>query len=305
MPRLLAAFLLQLLPLSASSSSPAFLPTATYTSTCDSLSCTILSSSLARLSPIKAAINSNQVYPSLGTAADAISTSALEKFAAEAPSCGTDPSHSAIYDAKLAALEQQLDAPLQALYYRQLAILRNKAIADYLRDVASGELSEGEAARAAEEEFVQGAEESTRVGAVDGVDGDSSEHSDSSAWDYSAERQSLVSTLASLGSSSRKLTDAALKSSQQQSTAMQYLQMQQQQLQQLQMQLYGGNSPWNLGVAYRVPSTNFNIQGNYQQGKTNLQISCVPDEYASMLGPNGFTNGVGPGNLGLSLNLNL
>jgi hypothetical protein len=76
-------------------------------------------------------------------------------------------------------------------------------------------------------------------------------------------------------------------------------------IQQLQMQLYGQSSPWNVGVAYRIPDTNFNLQGSYQQGRANLQLSCVPDEYAPMLGPNGFTNGVGPGNLGLSLNLSI
>ena len=58
-------------------------------------------------------------------------------------------------------------------------------------------------------------------------------------------------------------------------------------------------------MAYRIPDTNFNIQGSYQQGRTNVQLSCVPDEYAPFLGPNGFTNGVGPGNLGVSLNLSL
>ena len=71
------------------------------------------------------------------------------------------------------------------------------------------------------------------------------------------------------------------------------------------MQLYGQPTPWNLGFAYRLPDTNINLNGNYQQGKTSLTLSCVPDEYASMLGANGFTNGVGPGNLGLSVNLSL
>merc|ERR1711982_26580 len=108
-----------------------------------------------------------------------------------------------------------------------------------------------------------------------------------------------------LASSSKRLIDNQLKSAQQQSSAMQYLQQQQQMIQQLQMQLYGQTSPWNMGLAYRIPDTNFNLQGSYQQGKANIQLSCVPDEYAPMLGPNGFTNGVGPGNLGLSLNLSI
>ena len=58
-------------------------------------------------------------------------------------------------------------------------------------------------------------------------------------------------------------------------------------------------------MAYRIPVTNFNLQGSYQQGRTSLSLSCVPDEYAPMLGQNGFTNGVGPGNLRLLRNLTL
>lgn len=62
---------------------------------------------------------------------------------------------------------------------------------------------------------------------------------------------------------------------------------------------------WNIGLAYRPPDSNLNISMGYQQGRTNIQISMVPDEQASLLGPNGFTSGVGPANLGLSLNLNI
>jgi hypothetical protein len=102
-----------------------------------------------------------------------------------------------------------------------------------------------------------------------------------------------------------KAEQVQLNAAQQQQTAMQFLQSQQQMIQQLQMQLYGQSSPWNVGAAYRIPDTNFNLQGSYQNGRANLQLSCVPDEYAPFLGPNGFTNGVGPGNLGLSLNLSL
>merc|ERR1712048_1445033 len=97
--------------------------------------------------------------------------------------------------------------------------------------------------------------------------------------------------------SRKKLVDNQIKVSEHQNTAMSFLQQQQ--------QLYGQSSPWNIGCAYRIPDTNFNIQGSYQQGRVNFQLSCVPDEYAPMLGPNGFTNGVGPGNLGLSLNLSV
>jgi hypothetical protein len=102
-----------------------------------------------------------------------------------------------------------------------------------------------------------------------------------------------------------KTNEVQINAAAQQQTAMSFLQSQQQMIQQLQSQLYGQTSPWNVGVAYRIPDTNFNLQGSYQQGRANVQLSCVPDEYAPFLGPNGFTNGVGPGNLGLSLNLSM
>jgi hypothetical protein len=44
-----------------------------------------------------------------------------------------------------------------------------------------------------------------------------------------------------------------------------------------------------IGLAYRLPDTNINLSGSYQQGKGNVQISCVPDEAMSLLGPNGTT----------------
>lgn len=138
--------------------------------------------------------------------------------------------------------------------------------------------------------FIRNAEDATREG---------------SDWDYSQERTHSQSIMNDLASTSKRLIDNQLKSAQQQSSAMQHSQQQQQMIQQLQMQLHGQSSPWNVGVACRIPDANFNLQGSYQQGRANLQLSCVPDEHAPMLGPNGFTNGVGPGNLGLSLNLSV
>ena len=69
--------------------------------------------------------------------------------------------------------------------------------------------------------------------------------------------------------------------------AMQYLQMQQQQISAIQQQLQGGSSPWNIGAAYRIPDSNINLSCTYQQGRANIQISCVPDESVPLLGPNG------------------
>ena len=81
--------------------------------------------------------------------------------------------------------------------------------------------------------------------------------------------------------------------------------MQQAQMQAVQQQALGGGvGQWNVGAAYRPPDSIVNLSLAYQQGRTNVQVSMVPDESSSLLGPTGFTEGVGPGNLGLSFNVN-
>lgn len=224
-----------------------------------------------------------------GSKADTICNKALEDFAKTAPDA-SDENVSA-YDSALESLEAALDAPLQVLYLRQLALLREQALTRYRASTKTSGASEYEAMLQADSAFVREAEAATRENALD--------------WDYGAERTYLQSVMNSIAESGKKAMDVQLKSAQQQQTAMQFLQQQQQMIQQLQMQLYGQSSPWNVGLAYRIPDTNFNLQGSYQQGRANIQLSCVPDEYAPFLGPNGFTNGVGPGNLGLSLNLSV
>jgi len=238
----------------------------------------------------KKVVEEASCIPSFGARADEICNKVLEEFASRAPNAGEDAAAAALYDRKLEELESAIDAPLQLLYMRQLAFIRERALQRYRAASRTSEASEYEAMLQADAQFEREADEATREG---------------SDWDYVSERTHLQSIMNDLASSGKKLIDVQLKGAQQQSTAMQFLQHQQQIIQQLQMQLYGQTSPWNVGVAYRIPDTNFNIQGSYQQGKTNLQISCVPDEYAGLLGPNGFTQGVGPANLGLSLNLSI
>jgi hypothetical protein len=238
----------------------------------------------------KSIVEEASLVEGFGAKADTICNQALEEFATKAPDAGDDAVDASTYDKKLEELEAAVDAPLQVLYLRQLALLREQALQRFRAASKTSGTSEYEAMLASDGQFSQGAEDATREG---------------SDWDYAAERSYLQSVMNNIAESGKKAADVQMKSAQQQQTAMQFLQSQQQMIQQLQMQLYGQSSPWNLGVAYRIPDTNFNLQGSYQQGRGNLQLSCVPDEYAPMLGPNGFTNGVGPGNLGLSLNLSV
>lgn len=265
-----------------------------YASLCERVKCDVLEKSNEEIDSMrKTIIEDGGCVPTFGVRCDTLCNKALEDFALNAPDSTDLPASSAsIYDRKVLELETALDAPLQVLYLRQLAIIREKSLQQYRTATRTTEVSDYEAMLSADSTFSREAEEATRA------DG-------SETWDYSSERSYLQSIMNDMSLNSKKLIDVQIKSAQQHSTAMQFLQNQQQMIQQLQAQLYGQTSPWNVGVAYRIPDTNLNLSGTYQQGRTNVQLSCVPDEYAPMLGPNGFSNGVGPGNLGLSFNLSV
>jgi hypothetical protein len=266
-------------------------PASDYAVQCESVKGEILNNAIKQVEDLRRKVlKESECIPAFGVLSDEICNKALEEFASNAPGAGEDSSAAIVYDRKLEELESAVDTPLQILYMRQLAFIREKSLQKYRAASRTSEASDYEAMLQADAQFEREAEEATREG---------------SDWDFSSERTHLQTIMNELASSGKKLADIQVKNAQQQSTAMQFLQQQQQMIQQLQMQLYGQSSPWNVGVAYRIPDTNFNIQGAYQQGRTNLQVSCVPDEYASLLGPNGFTSGVGPGNLGLSLNLSV
>lgn len=235
-------------------------------------------------------VDEGSIVEEFGSKADKICNQALEDFAQQAPLAGEDSAAASTYDKKLEELEATIDAPLQILYLRLISLFREEALTSFNTASKTTGSSEYEAMLLADSEFSRKADEATRTG---------------SDWEYAAERSYLQSVMNRIAESGKKAQDVQIQSNQQQQTAMQFLQSQQQMLQQLQRQLYGQNTPWNIGVAYRIPDTNFNLQGNHQQGRTNIQLSCVSDDYAPMLGASGFTNGVGPGNLGLSLNLSI
>lgn len=262
-----------------------------YSNICEDVKSNIIAGASKDIEELRTKIvDEGTTVDSFGEIADTLCNQALEEFIKNAPDAGDDASAASVYDKKLQEIEAALDSPLQIIYLRQLALVREKALELYRSASRVSETSDYEAMLQSDSQFTSAAEDATREG---------------SDWDYSSERSHLQSVMNDIASTRKKLMDVKMKSSDQQSTAMSFLQQQQQMIQQLQMQLYGQSSPWNVGLAYRIPDTNFNLQGSYQQGRGNIQLSCVPDEYAPMLGANGFTNGVGPGNLGLSLNLSV
>ncbi|CAN8066991.1 unnamed protein product [Agarophyton chilense] len=188
-------------------------------------------------------------------------------------------------------LESIIDTSQHAIFMKQLQVLRENALAHFKSATASDEMPSDFAFYTADSLFQREAEESKRPG---------------SSWSANQERQDLQNMMQEISTQRKRLLTSQVTAAQQQAHAMQYLQMQQSQINQIQSQAYGGSAgQWNVGAAYRPPDTNINASLSYQQGRTNIQISMVPDESASLLGPNGFTAGVGPGNLGLSFNIGL
>ena len=188
-------------------------------------------------------------------------------------------------------LEAILDTSLNSIFLKQLSILRELAISHFKSAASNDEIPADFAFFAADTFYLREAEESVRPG---------------SYWSYSTERTNVHNTIREISNRRKQLISEKIQHADHQANAFQYLQMQQAQIQAMQQQQYGGSpGSWNIGLAYRPPDSNLNISMGYQQGRTNIQISMVPDEQASLLGPNGFTSGVGPANLGLSLNLNI
>eukprot|EP00871_Galdieria_phlegrea_P002691 jgi/Galph1/3422/GphlegSOOS_G2100.1 len=196
----------------------------------------------------------------------------------------SDVSASAMVSRKRRELEAVIDTSLNSVFVKQLQVLRENALSQFKASLASEEVPSDFAFFTADSMFVREAEDSIRPG---------------SSWSYNAERTDLQNTMHEISSRRKQLIAQQIQSAQQQASALQYLQMQQAQMQAMQQQQYGGSGGnWNFGAAYRPPETDVNISVGYQQHRTTIQISMVPDEQAGYLGPGGFTAGVGPGNLG-------
>merc|ERR1712039_446804 len=179
------------------------------------------------------------------------------------------------------------DGLLQALFLRQLALLRQQTAAKFDKiDKSSRPL---DILSQADDQFVAQAEELRRPG---------------SDWSYDQERYALRAFLE--GGFRR---DAALEEEKQRAVQMQQstveiiarLQNQMETLQQ-KVQTMRAGSPWFLSASYRVPGTPFQLIGRYQQGRGNVELSLNPDK-DPMNSDAGFVQGIGPANLGMTVNV--
>jgi hypothetical protein len=247
----------------------------------------ILRTSAIEMAELTKMVDENNKISNLGKKASEILQNALNKFEESV----VDLVDTKNYSKKKQELDAIVDASLNSIFLKQLSILRELSISHFKAATVNEDVPADFAFFTADSFFVREAEDSIRPG---------------SFWSYTNERTNVHNAIREISSRRKQLISERIQHAEHTANAFQYLQMQQAQMQAIQQQQFGGSSgSWNIGAAYRPPDSNLNISLGYQQGRTNIQISMVPDEQASLLGPNGFTAGVGPANLGISLNLNL
>jgi len=248
----------------------------------------ILAEAQSALEELSSSMNAGVKIEAFGEKAADVLSKALESYEKE-----TEKYRDlTIQSRKRHELETIIDTNEHAIFMKQLQLIRENALLHFKSSTSSEDMPSDFAFFSAVSKFMGEAEESTRGG---------------SNWNSKRELEDLQSMMQEISAQRKKLLTSQVSAAQQQAHAMQYLQIQQSQMNAIQAQAYGGGGPgqWNVGAAYRPPDTNINASLSYQQGRTNIQISMVPDDSASLLGPNGFTSGVGPGNLGLSFNIGL
>jgi len=258
---------------------------------CDRTASKLLSDSAGEIDEMRKTVDKGGVVSGLGDKADTMVASAVAKLRSELPS-GAPKQKATLMDKKVEELERMLDASLHVVFLKQLRILRDKALQKYKSAMRADGTKDYDAVVTAQSFFNTEAEAARRK---------------NSNWEYGSEAAELKDILDELAKGSRKVVETQSKFAEQMRGLAQILQQQDQQLRAIQQQfaMGAGGSPWNVGLAYRIPDTNINLSGRYEQGRTQIQMSCVPDDSAPMLGPQGFVNGVGPGNLGISVNLNI
>jgi len=230
----------------------------------------LLSSVEESLRPLREQVVAGNIVPKFGERAEEVVRAAVQQAGNAGPE-----------------IERTVDAMLQSLFLRQLALLRQQISAKS----AKGSSRQTETVSQADQQFVTQAEELRRPG---------------SSWSYDEERYALRAILE--GGFRREAVLAAEKrlAAQSQQSTVEIIAKLQGQMENLQqrVQLLRSGSPWFLSSSYRIPGTPIQLIGRYQQGRGSVEINLSPDR-DPVTAEAGFVQGVGPANLGVTGNLGL
>ena len=213
-------------------------------------------------------IDEGKVVEGLGDILGSAYDKALQAFDAQAPpNSGEDR----------ARLVEAIDSSLELLFVKQLALVRAKLLKDDLGDV---------------ERVVSTLDDAAEAARRPGAD-----------WESSSETAAAAAISREVRSRQAKVADVAAKAQKQQQAYLQVFQLYQAQIAQLKQAV--GEQPATLQMSYRVPDTDLALSASRSDDRTTLSLTCVPDDSAPLLGPQGFVRGVTPLDLGLTLNLNI
>lgn len=217
--------------------------------------------------PLQRQVDAGHIIPKFGEKAQTI-VSALSERAGDA---GPE-------------LERIVDGKLEMLFLKQLALLRQQLAGKF--EKASRPL---DAASQADAQFVVQAEELLRPG---------------SRWSYEHERYALRAVLEGSFRKEAMFAEEKVKALQAQQSTVEIISKLQSQMEVLQQKVQNlrAGSPWFLSTSYRIPHTPLQLIGRYQQGRANLELSLNQDRDPAN-SEAGFVEGVGPANLGITLNL--
>ena len=225
---------------------------------------------LDEISALRAHVDGGACVPDLGAKADALCAAAEERV----KESGGDAK--AVRD-----VEKRLDALLRSIYAKQLRTARAAAVQAFRRAKLGGEY---DALIKAREEFTALAEAASRA-----------------EWTYDDDERELEAALLAVSRASSAARDATIAAAQQRASVFAVLRKLVLELSAATAKRLGNDADCDAGLAARVPATNINLSGALQRGKSSLQISCVPDDSAALLGASGFNKPrVGAGDLAVS-----
>lgn len=126
-----------------------------------------------------------------------------------------------------------------------------------------------------------------------------------SSWDYKAERLAFLAALKARLQHTSSIDSERFRSAEMQRTTASVVRRLQEQMEELEQKLGGRTaSSWSLWTSCRVPGTPFQMSGQYQGGRTRIQLSMSPSKNPARAEA-GFVEGLTPEKVGLAVNLNI
>lgn len=184
------------------------------------------------------------------------------------------------------SFEQVLDAPLEALFRQQLQTLLVRAVDRYEQEM-DARPNPLEAARKAEELFLEGAKKLVRPG---------------STWSFEAEHQDLLNSLsANYGRDNQLVAEQAEKGQGKQIT-IEVIRTLQQQAAAVQQEVETrGAFPWNVRWQYMIENSPVGFRGQYSQGRSIVELLLMPNPDPRQ--KKNWLNRLGPLNLAVAFDM--